>query len=362
MGKIIKKEKEYANTECIQVVDSLPENYINDDFFYTKVYTKKQIIATFQLEFETDDWYHYGPDWGTNPHSLVDAIRRNNCTLKGSGMYGQTIVFPSDFEEAEGQLQFLYPYNSGIWINIIGVRLENNNVPALNFIVTDESGSTISKYIPSYSPDIISRQNIIKFRKIKLEHYIGNNDARMIDQLMLAKDKIEPVDVAQEDNMSPITSNAVYEALQTGSADTFIGTHDEWNQKTTEEKKAYTIVNFTDDYYGMDAGWQLAWSGNVTLPNTDGRTGIILVSDLHISNAKEVVLVLDTTNGDRTINTIIVPHIPGIVGTGSSVYTGNNGYSACASFAVDFDNGTVKGNFVCSGWDFTNALRSIYFR
>jgi len=98
-----------------------------------------------------------------------------------------------------------------------------------------------------------------------------------------------PVDVAQEDNMSPITSNAVYEALQTGSADTFIGTHDEWNQKTTEEKKAYTIVNFTDDYYSVDSQIEvkIIYSSSTDLISHDAATSITAsANNSHVRLAK----------------------------------------------------------------------------
>lgn len=55
-------------------------------------------------------------------------------------------------------------------------------------------------------------------------------------------------DAVTDGDMRAVTSNAVYDALGNAGVKTFIGTTDEWNLLSTEQKKAYEIVDITDDY------------------------------------------------------------------------------------------------------------------
>lgn len=143
----------------------------------------------------------------------------------------------------------------------------------------------------------------------------------------------------------------------------FYGTMDEWNALSTDAKKQYDYMS--DDQNGSEDNgeWKTAWTGSVSLPSTDGQLNTI-ISGLSIANAKRIAIKLGSNQGNRIPDVAIVEHLIGVTNFGSAsvCYLGDAEYYCCASFSVDFSNGTIKGNFISYKWAFTNTVVGVYWQ
>lgn len=143
----------------------------------------------------------------------------------------------------------------------------------------------------------------------------------------------------------------------------FYGTMDEWNALSTDAKKQYDYMS--DDQNGSEDNgeWKTAWTGSVSLPSTDGQVTTI-ISGLSIANAKRIAIKLGSNQGNRIPNIAIVEHLIGVtnIGSASVCYLGDAEYYCCASFEVDFSNGTIRGNFISYKWAFTNTVVGVYWQ
>lgn len=143
----------------------------------------------------------------------------------------------------------------------------------------------------------------------------------------------------------------------------FYGTMDEWNALSTDAKKQYDYM--ADEQTGSEDNgeWKTAWTGSVSLPSTDGQETTI-ISGLSIANAKRIAIKLGSNQGNRIPDIAIVEHLIGVtnIGSASVCYLGDAEYYCCASFKVDFSNGTIKGNFISYKWAFTNTVVGVYWQ
>lgn len=148
-----------------------------------------------------------------------------------------------------------------------------------------------------------------------------------------------------------------------GGTSIFYGTMDEWNALSADEKKQYDYM--TDDQNGSEDNgeWKTAWTGSVSLPSTDGQETTI-ISGLSIANAKRIAIKLGSNQGNRIPDIAIVEHLIGVtnIGSASVCYLGDAEYYCCASFKVDFSNGTIRGNFISYKWAFTNTVVGVYWQ
>jgi hypothetical protein len=148
-----------------------------------------------------------------------------------------------------------------------------------------------------------------------------------------------------------------------GGSSIFYGTMDEWNALSADAKKQYDYM--TDDQNGSEDNgeWKTAWTGSVSLPSTDGQENTI-ISGLSIANAKRIAIKLGSNQGNRIPDIAIVEHLIGVtnIGSASVCYLGDAEYYCCASFKVDFSNGTIRGNFISYRWAFTNTVVGVYWQ
>lgn len=131
-----------------------------------------------------------------------------------------------------------------------------------------------------------------------------------------------PVDIVENGNMKAVTSNAVYDALMNS--------------------------------------WTSIWTGNVTVPSTDGIQDT-LVSGLSLSNYKQVCLILGNTNGQRNPSRIIIDNVNGY-GDCYGSYRRSSLYGTCWSFDVYFSTGIIRGEYTSEGWSFETELVQVFAR
>lgn len=148
-----------------------------------------------------------------------------------------------------------------------------------------------------------------------------------------------------------------------GGTKIFYGTMDEWDALSTDAKKQYDYMS--DEQTGSEDNgeWKTAWTGSVSLPSTDGQETTI-ISGLSIANAKRIAIKLGSNQGNRIPDIAIVEHLIGVtnIGSASVCYLGDAEYYCCASFKVDFSNGTIRGNFISYKWAFTNTVVGVYWQ
>jgi hypothetical protein len=132
-----------------------------------------------------------------------------------------------------------------------------------------------------------------------------------------------PVDTVTAGNTQPVTSGAVSSA---------IGALDDWHE---------------------------AWSGNLTIPYTDGVGQILTVPA--IKNSRQVAVLINGTAA-RGPSRIVLDNVSG-TGDSFQTYIGSvNSYYLTIAFQVSFSSGEIKATCYSGGWSFTPSLVKVLYR
>jgi hypothetical protein len=132
-----------------------------------------------------------------------------------------------------------------------------------------------------------------------------------------------PVNTVTAGNTQPVTSGAVSSA---------IGALDDWHE---------------------------AWSGNLTIPYTDGVGHILTVPA--IKNSRQVAVLINGTAA-RGPSRIVLDNVSG-TGDSFQTYIGSvNSYYLTIAFQVSFSSGEIKATCYSGGWSFTPSLVKVLYR
>jgi hypothetical protein len=132
-----------------------------------------------------------------------------------------------------------------------------------------------------------------------------------------------PVNTVTAGNTQPVTSGAVSSA---------IGALDDWHE---------------------------AWSGNLTIPYTDGVGQILTVPA--IKNSRQVAVLINGTAA-RGPSRIVLDNVSG-TGDSFQTYIGSvNSYYLTIAFQVSFSSGEIKATCYSGGWSFTPSLVKVLYR
>ena len=105
--------------------------------------------------------------------------------------------------------------------------------------------------------------------------------------------------------------------------------------------------------------WHEAWSGNLTIPYTDGVGQILTVPA--IKNSRQVAVLINGTVA-RGPSRIVLDNVSG-TGDSFQTYIGSvNSYYLTIAFQVSFSSGEIKATCYSGGWSLTPTLVKVLYR
>ena len=105
--------------------------------------------------------------------------------------------------------------------------------------------------------------------------------------------------------------------------------------------------------------WHEAWSGNLTIPSTDGIGQILTVPE--IKNSRQAAVLINGTIS-RGPSRIVLNNVYG-AGDSFQTFIGSvNSYYLTIGFQVIFSSGEINATCISSGWSFTPSLVKVLYR